>query len=452
VPAGNGSRGAGRRSHCEPYAEQIQAALEKGLSAQRIYQDLVTEHGFEARYDSVKRYVRKLTETQPQRVWRIECPPGEEVQVDFGSGAPVRNEQGRRRRPHVFRIILSYSRKAYSEAVWRQDAETFIRCLENAFRSFGGVPATICPDNLKAAVTKADWFDPELNPKIESFCRHYGTVLLPTRPRTPEHKGKVESGVKYVKNNALKGRVFKSLTEQNALLKQWERTIADGRIHGTTRKQVRKLFEQNEKPALKPLPSSLFPCFQEGRRSVHRDSYVEVAKAYYQVPPEYIGRKVWVRWDQRVVRIYNPRFEQISVLARRPPGTFSSALGPRGRSTTIEYNVAYWIGRAMHMGQACGRWATELIGQRGEQGIRVLQGLLGLSRNHSWRHLDEACKRASDHGAYRLRDIKRLLARPLEQDTFEFMDKHPLIRNLDEYGSFLEALEPQPQPEVLVHE
>ena len=125
---------------------------------------------------------------------------------------------GKRRKTYVFRIVLSHSRKAYSEATFTQTTEDFFRCLENAFAQFGGVPRTLVIDNLKAAVAHPDWFDPELTPKVQSFCRHYGTVILPTKPYTPRHKGKVESGVKYVKNNALKARQFASLEEQNCCL------------------------------------------------------------------------------------------------------------------------------------------------------------------------------------------------------------------------------------------
>ncbi len=148
---------------------QIQEALEVGLSAQRIYQDLVAEQKFAGSYESVKRFVRRLGEVTPLPFRRMECEPAQQVQVDFGKGARVLVE-GKRKRPHLFRIVLSHSRKAYSEVGWRQTTENFIRCLENAFRHFGGVTQTVVPDNLKAAVIKADWFDPELNPKIVSFA------------------------------------------------------------------------------------------------------------------------------------------------------------------------------------------------------------------------------------------------------------------------------------------
>jgi transposase len=131
----------------------------------------------------------------------------------------------------------------------------FIRCLENAFRHFGGVTRTTVIDNLSAAVKRADWFEPELNPKVEEFCRHYGTVILPCKPAMPRHKGKVEAGVKYVQNNALAGRSFESLAAQNRFLAHWERTVADTRIHGTIRQQVIKVFNEVEGPQLLPLPA-----------------------------------------------------------------------------------------------------------------------------------------------------------------------------------------------------
>jgi transposase len=185
-------------SACEPFREIILTKLDLGLTARRIHQELVTEHGFEARYHSVRRFVARLRRSHPLPFRRIETPPGEQAQVDFGTGAPVITPDGHRRRTHVFRVVLSYSRKAYSEVVYRQTTENFIRCLENAFHHFGGVPQTVVIDNLKAPVSKADRFDPELNPKIQSFCTHYGTTILPTKPRMPRHKGKVERMVGYV--------------------------------------------------------------------------------------------------------------------------------------------------------------------------------------------------------------------------------------------------------------
>jgi len=131
-----GSR-VGRPSQCAPWSEFIGRAVAAGLSAQRIYQDLASEHGFTGGYDAVKRFVRRLLQTSQLPVRRMESPPGQELQVDFGQGAWIA-ENRKRRRTHLFRCVLSHSRKAYSEAVWRQTSESFIRCLENGFRRFGG--------------------------------------------------------------------------------------------------------------------------------------------------------------------------------------------------------------------------------------------------------------------------------------------------------------------------
>lgn len=310
------SGSSGRQSQCEPWRAIIIAGVERGLTARRIWQDLSAEHGFERDYQSVQRFVRRLKDQAPLPFRRMECEPGEEAQVDFGKGAPVINSEGRRSRPHLFRIVLSCSRKAYSEVVPRQTTEQFIRCIENAFAHFGGVPKTLVIDNLKAAVTQAGWYDPELNPKIAEFARHYGTVVVPTRPYTPRHKGKVERGVGYAQSNALRGRTFSSLAEQNRFLSEWESTVADTRIHGTTRKQVGRMFMELEKPALAPLPPGRFPCFSEAQRIVNRDGHVEVAKAYYSAPPEFVGRTVWARWDRESRRFcqFTPKQLRISAL------------------------------------------------------------------------------------------------------------------------------------------
>jgi transposase len=431
---------AGRPSFCDPHRALISDKLDAQLSARRIYQDLVAEVGFTGSYQSVKRFVRQLRRAQPGRVWRIEVQPGEEVQVDFGTGAPVTDAAGRHRRPWVLRVVLSYSRKAYSEAVFHQTTENLIRCLENAFRSFGGVAKVLNLDNLRAAVQKADWCDPELNPKLQSFCRHYGCALMPCLPRTPEHKGKTERGIGYLKSNALRARSFSSLTAENEFLRHWEKTVADGRIHGTTRKQVAALFAEEQK-SLPPLPPDLFPCFQEGQRTVHRDSYVEVDKAYYTVPPEYIGQCVWARWDSREVRIFNQRWEQIKLHAHLAPGQFDKVLGLGGGQGPLERQLDYWLRRAQELGGPCGLWSQGLLERKGPLGLRSIMGLIGLADHYSFKTLNDACASALSRGAWRLRDVKALLEqRQREVQThLAFAQSHPLIRNLAEYGLFIQT-------------
>jgi transposase len=427
-------------SLCEPFRAEIQAKLDLGLTAQRIYQDLISEHGFTGKYHSVRRFVNRLELTHELPFRRLECGPGEEAQVDFGTGAPLLLSDGKRRRTHVFRIVLSHSRKAYSEAVTRQTTESFIRCLENAFWHFGGVPQRIVLDNLRAAVTKADWFEPELNPKAQEFARHYGTALLPTKPYTPRHKGKVEKGVDYVQDNALKGRKFASLEEENVFLLTWEQTVADARVHGTTRRQVGEHFREVERAALQALPLERFACFQEGRRTVSRDGHVEVDRAYYSAPPEYLSRQIWVRWDGRLVRLFNERFEQIALHTKKTPGQFSTRSEHivAEKISGVERGAAWLLGQVRRLGPHSLRWAEAMIQARGIEGVRVLQGLLSLTHRHPCDAIEQACDIALSHGAYRLRTIRALIERQgPRQEELPFLEEHPLIRELSEYGQFV---------------
>ncbi len=431
--------GPGRASECEPWRGVIVAKLELGLSAQRIFQDLHADHNYTGSYYSVRRFVSRLEQKTELPFRRLECSPGEEAQVDFGTGAPLVVD-GRRRRTHVFRIVLSHSRKAYSEAVLRQTTDDFIGCIENAFWAFGGVPRTLVLDNLKAAVEKADWYDPDLNPRVRSFAVHYGVALLPTRPYTPRHKGKVERGVDYVQENALRGRQFQTLEGENTFLRQWEQTVADTRVHGTIRQQVGQLFTDRERPALLALPAERFPYFHEGQRSVHRDGHVEVDKAYYSAPPEYLGRRVWVRWDTRLVRIFNDRLEQLTVHVRQEPGRFSTQKEhiASAKIAGVERGAVWLLGRIRLLGSQAAGWAEGVIEHRGVEGMRVLQGLLALAGRHPGAGIDHACGIALSCGEYRLKTIRVLIARGTpKQEPLPFVEEHALIRPLADYDQLV---------------
>ena len=438
APTGsNGTSPSGPRSECEPFRDLILAKVEQGFLAKRIHQDLAGDHGESTpSYYSVRRFIARLMQKTPLPFRRMETEPGEEAQVDFGTGASVRMSDGKVRRPWVFRIVLSHSRKAYSEAVWRQSTESFLTCLENAFRHFGGVPKRLVIDNLKAAVARADWYDPEIHPKLQSFAQHYGTVILPTKPYMPRHKGKVESGVKYVKRNALKGRIFTSLAEENQFLMNWETQVADQRIHGTTKQQVEKLF-QAERRVLLPLPAERFPFFHEAHRAVHQDGHLEVDKAYYSAPPEYVGHRLWVRWDARLVRIFNDRWEQVAVHAKAEPGRFRTAAEhiPKEKVSAVERGTDALLRQVATVGPNTRQWAEATTQARGVEAVRVLVGLKHLAGKHLSDELEEACRVALTHGAYRLRVIRQLLARHgQEQRQFEFLQSHPIIRPLSDYS------------------
>ncbi len=426
-----------RRSDCDPWRAVIEEQVGLGLSAKRIHQDLVSEQHATVGYDRVRRFIQRLGASRPLPMRRLECAAGEEVQVDFGTGAPIVLPDGKKRKTSVFRMVLSHSRKAYSESVFQQTTDEFLRCLENAFWFFGGVTKTVVIDHLRAAVAHPDWFDPELVPKLQAFAQHYGTVVLPTKPCTPRHKGKIERGIGYVKGNAQKARTFGSLEEQNRFLGDCEESIADTRIHGTTKRQVGKVFVEIEKSALLSLPRERFAIFQEAQRIVSRDGHVEVAKAYYSVPPEYLGLTFWARWDTRLVRVFNQRFEQIAMHARHEQGRFSTQakhIAPE-KISGLEHGASRLLADVSVIGPHTSKWSEAMLTARGIEGTRVLLGLRALTKKHACDLLERACEIALSHGEFRLRIVRKLLDRQAAQQLpLPWLEEHPLIRPLSDYG------------------
>jgi len=165
-PTGSGAKPAnvttGPRSAAEPYRSEIETALNKGLTAQRIWQDLREDYGFSHSYSCIRRFVRGLKRSHPEVAGVMEHPPGKEAQVDFFQGPPTLcPKTGRWRRPWIFRMTLSCSRHGYEEAMWEQDHRHFLAAHEHAFANFGGVPEVVRHDNLKAAVVRACLYDPD---------------------------------------------------------------------------------------------------------------------------------------------------------------------------------------------------------------------------------------------------------------------------------------------------
>src|SRR5688572_5377311 len=303
---------APQASACAPHRDRIEAALKAGRNAMAIWQDLVDELGFPARYASVRRFVQHLRGvTVPEARVVIVTTAGEEAQVDYGDGPMVRHaETGKYRRTRLFVLTLAHSRKAVRLLVWQSSAQIWAQLHERAFRRLGGTPRTVVLDNLKEGVLTPDVYEPTLNPLYRDVLAHYGVVGLPCRVRDPDRKGKVESGIGHTQKTPLHGQRFETLEQAQTYLDRWEMHWADTRIHGTTKRQVAAMFAE-ERPALQPLPVEPFRYYRFGVRTVHLDGCVEVEAAYYSAPPGWIGRLVQVQWDARQVRLLNPETGQL---------------------------------------------------------------------------------------------------------------------------------------------
>jgi transposase len=258
-------------SACAPYREAIELGLARGRNAMAIWQDLVDTSGFAAGYQSVRRFVSKVHPSQsPEACAVIETAPGEEAQVDYGTGPMVRDPlSSKYRRTRLFVLTLGYSRKSVRLIVFRSSSQTWAELHEQAFRRLCGVTRVVVLDNLREGVLKPDVYDPTLNPLYRDVLQHYGAVPLACRVADPDRKGKVESGVGHAQKTPLKGLRFENLESAQAYLDHWESRWADTRIHGTTKRQVAAMFAE-EKPSLLPLPVEPFRYYQYGERMPSR--------------------------------------------------------------------------------------------------------------------------------------------------------------------------------------
>jgi transposase len=294
-------------SACEPYRELIELALGRGRNAMAIWQDLVDQHGFPARYASVRRFVIKLRgQCTPEAHSVIVTAPGEEGQVDYGDGPMVRHPVTRKyRRTRLFVLTLGYSRKSVRLLTFESSARRWAELHEEAFRRLGGAPRVVVLDNLKEGVLRPDVYEPALNPLYRDVLAHYGALALPCRVGDPDRKGKVESAIGHTQRTPLKGLRCERLEDAQAYLDHWDARWGDTRIHRTTKRQVAAMFAE-ERPQLLPLPLEPFRYYQYGTRTVHLDGCVEVAGAYYAPPPGWLGRVVAVQWNEHHVRLLDP--------------------------------------------------------------------------------------------------------------------------------------------------
>lgn len=425
-------------SACEPYREIIAEALARGRNAVAIWQDLVDDHGFPARYASVRRFVVSLRGHTPveARVV-ITTAPGEEGQVDYGAGGPmVRDPQTRKyRRTRLFVLTLGCSRKSVRLLVWRSSAQIWAELHERAFRRLGGTVRVIVLDNLKEGVLTPDIYDPALNPLYREVLAHYGVIALPCRVRDPDRKGKVEAGVGHAQKTPLRGLRFESLDEAQAYLDRWETRWADTRIHGTTKRQVAVMFAE-EQPALGPLPLEPFRYYQYGARTVHLDGCVEVEAAYYGAPPGWIGQRVQVQWNDLHVRLLAPQTGQLLREHLRAPRGWHR-VHDDDRSARTPRSTLALLASAKTAGPSISAICDHIYQHEGAAGTRRILGVLALAKKHGPAVVEDAAKAALDLSVPTYRFLRRYLERRLPVPlTLRQVD--PLIRQLTLYRDLID--------------
>jgi transposase len=424
-------------SACAMHRDAIELGLSRGRNAMAIWQDLVDTRGFTGGYQSVKRFVRKLLGSPSKEACAvIRTAPGEEVQVDYGTGPMARDpHSGKYRRMRLFVLTLGYCRKSVRLLVFQSSTQTWAELHEKAFRRLGGCTRVVVLDNLREGVLKPDIYDPTINPVYADMLKHYGIVAMPCRVADPDRKGKVESGVGHAQKTPLKGMRFESPQEAQAYLDHWETHWADTRIHGTTKRQVAAMFAE-ERPALLPLPVEPFRYYQYGERTVHLDGCVEVEAAYYGAPPGWIGKRVSVQWDVRHVRLLNPSTGQLlREHLRQARGGHRIQDQDRPKHTPM--GTQQLLDRADRAGSQIGALCRGMHHEHRETAVRRIQGMLSLAKKYGAASVDEACAAALEVGSSEYRFVRRYLERH-PQMPLSLRQVDPLIRELTLYRDFID--------------
>lgn len=402
------------------YREEISQMRERGMEIAAIRSRLEERHGGSISYGAVYRLVQHLEPKTAEAMVRIEVAPGSEGQVDFGyAGLTIDPKTGAERKTWVFVLLLSWSRHLYAELVFDQRVETWLLCHAHAFAAFGGVPAKIVPDNLKAAVVRASFGgDPIIQRAYRECAEHYGFRIDPTRPRTPEHKGKVEQGgVHYVKRQFLAGRDAEPIDDLNGKLRWWTTATAGQRIHGTTKERPLDRFERIEQAALLPLPPTAYDPAVWKQVTVYRDCYLSFEGSYYSVPHRLVGQQVWLRAGARTVQIYSGAYELIATHDRATkPGERQTHLDhlPHEKVAGLVLSRESVLLQAGAMGPAIQEIVQALLDHRPEDRLRSAGRVVHLAETYGQDRLERACMRARHFGETGYPAIKRILDRGLE--------------------------------------
>ena len=375
---------------------------------------------------TIRRYVHRNFDTPPHPVMVRSYIPGEVMEVDFGYiGVCFDYYTGRRRKTYFFSARLRYSRKTYREVVFDQKEKTFFFCHIHAFEHFGGVPKKIVPDNLKAAIIKASFYEPLVNRTYRNLAEHYGFMISPTLPATPKHKGGVENDVKYVKRNFLpifkeqqkqKGKEVMDASDLARELQKWNDETANLREIQKVGRTPLELFEE-ERGHLQPLADKRWDVLTCKMAMVGRDWRIQFEKGFYSVPYRYIGKEVLALGNSHTVRImYN--HEEITMherVKRDWEYKRKSEHAPPHQEEYLQSNSKGLRYMAEKVGPATLKVVEEIFSERAIDGLRPVRGLLRLGSIYSAGRLEAACKRALDYETATYRSVKLILEKGLDK-------------------------------------
>jgi transposase len=322
-------------------------------------------------------------------------PPGRELQVDFGYLGMIPDGE-RRRKLHALVFTAVFSRYCYVWLTFPQTTLAVIAGCEAAWEFFGGVFPVLIPDNLKPVVDAADRLEPRWNREWLEYAQARGLVVDPARVRSPQDKGRVENGVKFVQVSFFAGEQFAGIADAQRRAEDWCRVRAGMRVHGTTRRRPAEVFAELEAPALLPAPEQPYrvPAWSEAK--VQRDFHVRAQNAFYSVPYGLAGQQVTVRADGTLVKIYH-RGQVIRTHPQQPPGGRASdpADFPPDTDIYARRDVDKLAKMAAARGEAIGIYAARILDiPLPWTKMRAVYTLIGLCRSYGSDPVEQACAAA----------------------------------------------------------
>ncbi len=350
---------------------------------------------------------------------------GEKLFVDYaGDTVPVvvNRRTGEIRDAHLFVAVLGGSSLSFACATWTEQFADWAEAHNAAFAFFGGVPQLLVPDNAKVAVIKACHFDPMLNRSYTDMARHYGTAVLPARPRRPKDKAKVEACVRIVERwvlGRLRNRIFYSLAELNAAIAECLADLNERRVLRQFGRTRRQLFEEVDAPNLKPLPPEPWVHAQWKRGRVGLDYPIALEQHHYSVPHRYARREVEVRYTARSVEIFLGG-ERIAVHMRGSGNGRHTTVPehmPSSHRRYLDWTPAKIQEEAGRIGPMLSMLMERIIEDRPhpEQGYRSCLGIIGLGKRFGAERLEAAALRALEIGARNYPSVKSILEKGLDK-------------------------------------
>lgn len=418
----DGGDGNTRDSILLPHKEVIADWLERqSLTLTKVHMKLLRS-GVQTSYSSLYRFTQEHIGMPGSHgtVRMAETEPGEVAEVDFGRlGYLFDNALNRLRALYALVVTLVFSRYQYVHVTRKQDLPALIGGLEDAWAFFGGVTRRLIIDNMKAAVVKSSRYEPVFNRTFMEYSQYQGFIIDPAVARHPQGKATVERQVPYVRENFFKGEQFIDYEHVQREAVKWCMDVSGMRIHGTTRKRPRIVFEEQEKAFLLPPQEDRFDVPKWSSAKVHPDHHIRFGNALYSLPTEYIGKKVEIRADSKLMRIYH-QGAVIKTHPLMPEGKRSTDYEdyPKHKTAYAMRNCDYYIGKGKEVGTNCGAFMEQLLsGDFPWSKLRQAQKLLRLSEKYGTARTEQACSRALSFSLIDVFRLERIIKQAFDKEA-----------------------------------